>query len=650
MRIRRIQLYRFRGFDDLQLIFPPKENLTVFIGQNGSGKTSLLDGISMILQDSLYKHHKYDKVEWNNPLNVQNPHLYGSIALGLQGPRRSYEFSQSLSASRTRFISEDKLVLEKNRDLTDEERMEHYGTQAKMAFDEGLHEKALNEYLKLESLQVNILGADNIDLSYTYAHIGECYHKIKDSFKSLEYCEKALIVQEQVLSPIDIKLMDLYILIGFNYDDLKDYANAIRYYEKIINLYQNSSNFDNPNLGQLTFFCGHSYYQLDKIEVAIEYYKNALLIFEKQINISQEDFKIVYSFMSKAQNKVGDKEKAKYYNEKAEELNVEENKIDITIPELYLNNDRDSLKHFNEYLEARTPLVLYYSSHHTDIEIYKDALSMAFRIPMTTDFDMISDWFIEYENEENRKRLRVDTDYRSVELETIREVITKGLSLLNNESENHFTELQTEIDETVKDGQVASWLSIKKDGKRLNVKQLSDGEKRILILLIDITRRLITTGKTNKETDFFKGFGIVLIDEIEQHLHPKWQRMLLPTLNKLFPNLQFIVTTHSPQVLSYIPNGCAYSLEEGKAFPENTYGRNNEWILEAIMDDVSRPIEVKAKLDEYFDAIRDNEIDKAKQLREGLETLIGADEPELLKADILIRRKQKSAAKNEDNS
>jgi predicted ATP-binding protein involved in virulence len=317
---------------------------------------------------------------------------------------------------------------------------------------------------------------------------------------------------------------------------------------------------------------------------------------------------------------------------------------------LYLNNDKDSLQHFNEYLEVRTPLVLYYSSHHKDIETYKDALSMAFRIPMTTDFDMISDWFIEYENEENRKRLRVDTEYRSVELETIREVITKGLSLLNNESENHFTELQTEIDETVKDGQVASWLSIKKDGKRLNVKQLSDGEKRVLILLIDITRRLITVGKTNNETDFFNGFGIVLIDEIEQHLHPKWQRMLLPTLNKLFPNLQFIVTTHSPQVLSYVPNGCAYSLEEGKAFPENTYGRNNEWILEAIMDDVSRPVEVKAKLDEYFDAIRDNKMDKATQLRGGLETLIGADEPELLKADILIRRKQKSVAKNEDNS
>lgn len=648
MRIRRIQLYRFRGFDDLQLIFPPKENLTVFIGQNGSGKTSLLDGISMILQDSLYKHHKYDKVEWNNPLNVQNPHLYGSIALGLQGPKRSYEFSQSLSASRTRFISEDKLVLEKNRDLTDEEKIEHYATQANMAFDEKLYEKSLEGYLKLASIIEKTSDADNVNLAITYQSIGSAFERLKNYPKSLEYLNKSLSIQEIILTPTDIKLSILHYLIAMVYLQIDNSELAILNSEKSLKIQENISASE-ISMARTLAACSVAYVGVD-IYKTIEYSHRGLNLMEKDPTHDEEGYKFFHTILSDSYEQLGDKENANYYKVKAQELSNGKIEIDTTIPELYLNNDKDSLKHFNEYLEARMPLVVYYSSHHTDIEVYKDALPMAFRIPMTTDFDMISDWFIEYENEENRKRLRVDTEYRSVELETIREVITKGLSLLNNESENDFTELQTEIDETVKDGQVASWLSIKKDGKRLNVKQLSDGEKRVLILLIDITRRLITVGKTNKETDFFNGFGIVLIDEIEQHLHPKWQRMLLPTLHKLFPNLQFIVTTHSPQVLSYVPNGCAYSLEEGKAFPENTYGKNNEWILEVIMDDVSRPVEVKAKLDEYFDAIRDNEMDKATQLREGLATLIGADEPELLKADILIRRKQKSVAKNEDNS
>jgi predicted ATP-binding protein involved in virulence len=455
---------------------------------------------------------------------------------------------------------------------------------------------------------------------------------------------KISLLQSNILASVYLLGTCFY----FNDTKLKEYSVAIQYLKKYL-IVENNKSTDFNDLVEALYNIGLAYRLSGDNDNALKYFNEALNYEEKKL-ISNDKLELIYVNLKIVYTFLTEKEKAIYYDKKIQLLKLDKKEVDTKIPELYLNNDTDSLQHFNEYLEARTPLVLYYSSHHKDIETYKDSLSMAFRIPMTTDFDMISDWFIEYENEENRKRLRVDSNYRSVELETIREVITKGLSLLNNESENHFTELQTEIDETVKDGQVASWLSIKKDGKRLNVKQLSDGEKRVLILLIDITRRLITVGKTNNETDFFNGFGIVLIDEIEQHLHPKWQRMLLPTLHELFPNLQFIVTTHSPQVLSYVPNGCAYSLEEGKAFPENTYGRNNEWILEAIMDDVSRPVEVKAKLDEYFDAIRDNEMDKATQLREGLETLIGADEPELLKADILIRRKQKSVAKNEDNS
>lgn len=647
MRIRRIQLYRFRGFDDLQLIFPPKENLTVFIGQNGSGKTSLLDGISMILQDSLYKHHHYDKVEWNNPFNVQNPHLYGSIALELQGPKRSYKFSQSLSASRIRFISEDKLALERNRDLTDEEKMEHFKAQGRMAFDEKLYGKALEEYFKLASLQEFYFGKDNIEMADTLMQIGESYFGVNDYDKSINYLKMALSLQEKILAPNDKKIVDSCFNISFCYMQLEKPKLTIKYLSRSIEIYQTLA-IDNSDLGIMWYCNGWAHRDLGDSKNELFSYQKAISILEDKGD--DDTLFDIYNDIIKMYEKLGDIKMVNFYNKKVKTSGYNKAKDNNKASELFLNIDEDSLRNFNEYLEVRIPLILYYSSHHTNIEIYKDALSMAFRIPMTTDFDMISDWFIEYENEENRKRLRVDTEYRSVELETIREVITKGLSLLNNESGNHFTELQTEIDETVKDGQVASWLSIKKDGKRLNVKQLSDGEKRVLILLIDITRRLITVGKTNNETDFFNGFGIILIDEIEQHLHPKWQRMLLPTLNKLFPNLQFVVTTHSPQVLSYVPNGCAYSLEEGKAFPENTYGKNNEWILEAIMDDVSRPVEVKKQLDKYFDAIRDNEMDKALKLREELETQIGADEPELLKADILIRRKLKSVVKNEDNS
>ncbi len=648
MRIRRIQLYRFRGFDDLQLLFPKDSNLIAFIGENGSGKTSLLEGISMILQDSLYKHHKYDKVDWKNPLNVQNPHKYGSIAIGLQVPKNSFDFSQSLSADRTRFISEDKLILEKNRDLTDEEKIEHYKAQAEMAHNANLYEKALEECIKLSLLQENVLEPNSADLAKTYYGLGVCYNLLENYDKCSEFSAKAINIQEKILPPNDISLANSYHLIGITNLFFKKHQIAIKYLEKAILIHEKISDVDDKELSRLYHNTGVGYGNFGDKKKAVEYYLKSANIRKKILKPNDKLLLATYKNLGSAYKDLGDINKATFYEEKAKELNTDDKKIDTNIPELYFTNDENSLKNFNEYVELRATIVLHYSAKQVRVESFKDALPIAFHIPMTTDFELISDWFIEQENEENRKRLRIETEYRSAELATIREVIVRGLTLLNGENGIHFTELQTEIDETVKDGQISSWLSIKKNGKRLNVKQLSDGEKRVLILLIDITRRLITVGKINNTNNFLEGTGIVLIDEIEQHLHPKWQRMLPSTLNQIFPKLQFVLTTHSPQVLSYIPNGCAFSLENGKVYPQNTYGRDNEWILEKIMDDVNRPVEIKAKLDDYFDAIRDDK-DNASVLRKEIESLIGEDEPELLRADILIRRKQKSMSKNEAN-
>lgn len=117
MKIRRIQLYRFKGFEDLQLIFPTNAKLLVFIGENGSGKTSFMEGIAMILQDTLYKHHRYDRVNWQNPQNVNTNYEYGSIAIGLQGAKRSYDFSQTLSANHIKITPELYLTNDKASDL-----------------------------------------------------------------------------------------------------------------------------------------------------------------------------------------------------------------------------------------------------------------------------------------------------------------------------------------------------------------------------------------------------------------------------------------------------------------------------------------------------------------------------------------------------
>lgn len=80
----------------------------------------------------------------------------------------------------------------------------------------------------------------------------------------------------------------------------------------------------------------------------------------------------------------------------------------------------------------------------------------------------------------------------------------------------------------------------------LGIDQLSDGEQRLFSLFVDIARQLSIN---NPGDDIGKSEAIVLIDEIDVHLHPKWQRLIVPALEDLFPNCQFIATTHSPFVI-----------------------------------------------------------------------------------------------------
>lgn len=145
-------------------------------------------------------------------------------------------------------------------------------------------------------------------------------------------------------------------------------------------------------------------------------------------------------------------------------------------------------------------------------------------------------------------------------------------------------------------------MEVLKDGHPLNVEQLSDGEKCIVALVGDLARRLVVANPDFENP--LVGSGIVLIDEVELHLHPAWQRTILPRLLKTFPNVQFIVTTHSPTVLAQL-NALLYGQEDsGIGVYELRDGRISSMIdsetgliISGEMDDVVQAI------DSEFDAL-----------------------------------------------
>ena len=185
-------------------------------------------------------------------------------------------------------------------------------------------------------------------------------------------------------------------------------------------------------------------------------------------------------------------------------------------------------------------------------------------------------------------------------------------------------------------------MQAKKHGVPYHVDQLSDGEKCLLAMVGDLARRLSIANSIN-DNDPLLGEGVVLIDEVDLHLHPSWQRDVVPRLQKTFPNCQFFLSTHSPLVLNNVYPGNLFLVSDvdgcmNVSRPRASFGRSVNRILEDVMGlETSIPENVAILLRGIFDAISRNELSKARTEIDNLRNM-GYDDPELSRAEVLIRR------------
>ncbi len=242
-------------------------------------------------------------------------------------------------------------------------------------------------------------------------------------------------------------------------------------------------------------------------------------------------------------------------------------------------------------------------------------------------FRRFFEWFRHREDLENENFKYKPEEYPDRQLEAVRTAISQLL--------DGFTNLRIQ--------RLPLRMTVEKQGKEIVIDRLSDGEKCLLAMVGDLARRL-AIANPNLDNPL-GGSGVVLIDEIELHLHPQWQREIVPKLIGTFPNCQFIITTHSPQVISHLKPESIYILEstsEGIIVkrPQSSFGRNSDRILEDLMATPARPQEIKENLLELFQLIEKGDLEKAKEMRKNIVDKIGGDEPELVKAGVSIRRKE----------
>ena len=210
-------------------------------------------------------------------------------------------------------------------------------------------------------------------------------------------------------------------------------------------------------------------------------------------------------------------------------------------------------------------------------------------------------WWNRRDADEARTVRDSDPNYRDPQLEAVRKLIQRidgftGVKYSSTESPPGLRLLKT-------------------DKTSVHVNSLSGGERSFLILLADLARRL-QVFSPNQSLDAIP--AIVLIDEIELNLHPGWQSQIAPLLTGVFSQCQFIVTTHSPQVLSGVESSNVRALRQPEFgstqvdVPLATKGRTSNYLLEGVLGACERFPPVDELYDQFNSAVDQRDINMAE--------------------------------------
>lgn len=170
----------------------------------------------------------------------------------------------------------------------------------------------------------------------------------------------------------------------------------------------------------------------------------------------------------------------------------------------------------------------------------------------------------------------------------------------------------------------------------LPLHKLSDGERGVLAIVLDLTRRLAQANEDLTDPAA-EGQAVVLIDELDLHLHPLWQRQIISRLTATFPKVQFIATTHSPQILGEVEHERIQILSEGEVYqPQYSFGVDSNRVLEEIMGAPARTLVIEELLSRISVAVAENRYEDARGLVDQLALTLGENDAEVVRSRTLL--------------
>ncbi|MBO7327475.1 MAG: AAA family ATPase [Lentisphaeria bacterium] len=266
-------------------------------------------------------------------------------------------------------------------------------------------------------------------------------------------------------------------------------------------------------------------------------------------------------------------------------------------------------------------------------------------------YKQVKNWLLEaIQMEDSKESSNTQTgQFVASQLKAIKKALSNVLCVEGVDSMHYNRFYKDDITVICKNGNTSQDIAT-----ALPVSWLSDGLRAVFSMVADIAYRCVKLNPHLGENACIETNGIVLIDEVDIFLHPSWQQRIIGDLQRTFPNIQFIVTTHSPQVVSSVPSESIRVIAEGKVLNASikTDGARAEQILCDIFGVEARYAnsEVAKNLAEYQLLINQDQWDseRGKELWIKLQDMLSTD-PVLAKLAMRVHLKEYQRAQNEKN-
>lgn len=183
------------------------------------------------------------------------------------------------------------------------------------------------------------------------------------------------------------------------------------------------------------------------------------------------------------------------------------------------------------------------------------------------------------------------------------------------------------------------YTDVEKQRMRIPMSQLSDGYRGTISLIADIAYRMANLNPQLLDKVLEQTEGVILIDEVDLHLHPLWQKRVLGDLTHIFPKVQFIVSTHAPEVINSVRSENLVILRNMRVHEPSSqvYGKDVKSVLKEVMGVEERPHDVAELFAQFYQDLSQKNFDAAEQALDQLDELREHHDPEVAGCRVKLR-------------